>query len=63
MNREFKDNVLFSLYHDAFLCQKPHLNMILKDLSTVMAKLEWTPSYFTISFFTLLPIKIDKQNL
>ena len=50
MNREFKDNVLFSLYQDACLCQKPHLNMILNDLSTVMAKLEWTPSYFTIYY-------------
>ena len=36
------------------------------SLCTVMAKLEWTPSYFIYifkkSFFTLLPIKIDKHK-
>ena len=32
---------------------------------TVIAKLEWTPSYFTMnkSFFTLLSTKIDKQKI
>ena len=36
---------------------------------TVMAKLEWTPSHFTIqyiinqSFLSLLPIEIDKHKL